>query len=411
MNYQEEKLAEYLDPAGGERGKPSEPTKRMVESFHVTVGFTIDRLDKILESLKFSIVTPDQETQVLGWIFWFPNNPPDVNDKLILDISVEQLEIVITNTGSELNRSPLLAFGSSQNITLAPKIFYQPKEINGSPLDSSYATAFDETLPRFVADNEIPVSALEEYENWTDFAFLPTSELKNMKAMLSGNTIYSDVFFSGARINYATSHNPLMRNEQLTLPNKHTGEVLAPESHLPFTLKAEYYVASDDNTRAWLRSPVAEGSQLPPPVPPLSGSGNRLQPQVNDDSAEESREREEEPATPTSEAFMPGTYIIPPCPPVWIYPPQVAKEVQSIYPDIGTDALMMLTTRVYTSLHKPDQEPRVNSISLPQLSLEQVLPPPAIIPPVPRKNFWERLLDFWRALIAIFVPSVNSSNR
>ena len=404
MNYQEEKLANFLESTGRNPINISEATRKMVESYKVTVGFTIEGLDRIIESLKFSVATPNQEKSILGWVFWFPNNPPEENDRRVNEISIEQLEITITDNESKLKRNPLLAFGSSESISLVPKIFYQPKEINGSPLDSPYSRAFDQTLPRFIVDNEAPVSALEEYENWTDFAFLPASELKNMRMMLSEDTIYSDVFFSGARINYATSHNPLMRNEQLTLPNKHTGEILAPESHLPFTLKLEYYVASDDNSKAWLRSPNEKGSQIPPPVsaPADDDDTSSLQRRVSIEKALEG-----ETPTEASEAFMPGTYIIPPCPPVWIYPFQVARELQANYADIDTKSLIAFTEKVYSYLHKPNPGPDPTTINLPDLSLQQVLPPPVVVVPPPPKSIWQRLVDLWEAFVAVFYPSSN----
>jgi len=312
MNYQEEKLANFLESTGRNPINISEATRKMVESYKVTVGFTIEGLDRIIESLKFSVATPNQEKSILGWVFWFPNNPPEENDRRVNEISIEQLEITITDNESKLKRNPLLAFGSSESISLVPKIFYQPKEING--------------------------------------------------------------------------------------------EILAPESHLPFTLKLEYYVASEDNSKAWLRSPNEKGSQIPPPVsaPADDDDTSSLQRRVSIEKALEG-----ETPTEASEAFMPGTYIIPPCPPVWIYPFQVARELQANYADIDTKSLIAFTEKVYSYLHKPNPGPDPTTINLPDLSLQQVLPPPVVVVPPPPKSIWQRLVDLWEAFVAVFYPSSN----
>jgi len=378
MNYAQEKLADHLSDV--EKRKIPTGVKEMAAEMEVSVGFTINRLAALLTRTRFGEVTPEGEVRLLGWMFWMPNNPPEHNNKLIRDITVEQLSIIITDTGSKLERTPLLHPDSGTSVELSPKIFYQQKELASSDLLTTYQEAFDQTLPRFLPDMGIPVSDLEEYENWTDFAYLSASDLQTMKMMVTDDaTIYSDVFFSGARINYATSHNPLMRVEQINLVNKHTNERLAPISHLPFTLKAEYYVASDDDRRNWLRSPGETGSALPPPDPrPTTDQVNRS---VNDNESVQPQKGTFTVGTgnpklsATSQAFIPGNILLSPCPPVWIIPPQVGMELKKSFPSLGLAEVSNLSVILYDSLTNPGEKLVSRTLDVENITTDKIQQP------------------------------------
>jgi len=291
----------------------------LVRNNIITVGFTIDQLDTLLDEFYDAREAEATGQRLIGWMFRFPKPSENTPEPLISNIRVNRMDLSVTNDGSTFAETPLLhGQGSNtqgRSITLTPKVFFQRKDVETDQMFVPYPPAFDATLPRARTLRTLPMSTLEGYFPWADLAMLQRSDLDNfVDYVMRKNTAYTDLFFSGANMVYATMHNPTMRLEQLNLMDSTTNppsSISVEDSRRPFTIKVEPYIAALDVTKEWLRQgTTAQGA------PPIG---------ENDPGEDEG-----EPAEIAAVAALPMAARMYPCPTVWDIGNQIGLEAARV---------------------------------------------------------------------------------
>jgi len=200
---------------------------------------------------------PEQSVipQLIGWVFKFPKN---AGPRLISNILVERMDMKLSATRTDFPQVPLEYTGGG-TVTLRPKVFYQRSTVDTDEFALPYSPAFPHTEPGMFDAPNLTMADLEGYFRWADLAMLQRGHLADFADFIfaDGASQYNDLFFSGARLDYQTMHNPGMRLEQLNLkdsqPKDAAGQPInlvgQPESRTPFTLKAEPYIAATRNKK------------------------------------------------------------------------------------------------------------------------------------------------------------------
>lgn len=379
------------------------------EQFSITAGFTIDRLNDLLVNIDNVTPNANSVARVIGWVFRLPSSPNGDGSSLVKDIIVKQIVARVTDQGTSIKEEELFYPGTTEVVTVTPKILYQRRTIPADDVAKSYPKSFDLTQPRHTEDTDIPVRELENYQNWIDLSLLNRSDLENFQFLLQTQSAhYNDLFVSGAKIQYATMHNPQLRVEQKTLVNKYTNELIGDDSNFPFTLKAEPYVGSPDDDFAWLRSVIETESALPTPAAEEILEGTTFGPDDQPEGIEELNQGEEEAAP--DEIFdvefpSPGTGLMSPCPPFWVYPPEIDASLKTVFPLISSEDQFAVRNAVHTALVDPTTNPAIEPINIATVKLSSIQPKGIQQPG--RLNFWQRLIALVRAFVQLFFPKTN----
>lgn len=359
--------------------------KEVNDRFQLTVGFTVDRLGELLQQIDPSGSGGLNKT--LGWNFVLPPEGAATGDGLISGITVNRVFAEVSQAETEIKVIPLSYPNGGTAVSLTPKVFYQRKSIGPNTPPMTYGNAFDLTLPRCIEIPDLKVKDFEGFKNWTDLAFFSRGALEQSQSYLSGSvTGFNDMFFSGCTINYATPHNPLLRVEQLTIANRHDGNLLGAEASLPFTLKAEYYISSEHTGQAWLGLAGDETSTAPPFYP-----GEVKVPSGT------ARNRSLDPASTTEQAFLPGALILPPCPPFWRYPETLGASFRLAYPLSSFQDQAAISAAVFSALNQAYTGGQSSiAVNIDSVNTDSVNPPPQSL------TFAQKLKNLFDAIAAFF---------
>ncbi|SER14563.1 hypothetical protein [Neolewinella agarilytica] len=239
-----------------------------MEQLTITAGFTIDNIGDLMAGFRSDRqAEKDQEVerimaeckgdpvpvqpvipQLIGWVFKFPKNE---GTRLVRNIRVERMDMFLSATSTTFPETPL-KHTNGDMVTLRPKIFYQRSTVNTDEFALPYGVAFPHTEPGMFDAPDLTMADLEGYFRWSDLAMLQRGHLADFADFIfaDGASVYNDLFFSGARLDYQTMHNPSMRLEQVNLKDSATSILVGqPESRTPFTLKAEPFIAATRNKK------------------------------------------------------------------------------------------------------------------------------------------------------------------
>lgn len=221
-----------------------------------TAGFLIENIDELLPKTGNDTETDNdididiKSTEVIGWVFLFP--PFSVerpNEVLISAITINQISLITrSNDDIFIDVSPLTR--NNEPVQIKPGIYGSAPYSGGGAHDMSYEDAHNLFNPFFLPDSNLHFSRLEGYESWAELSFLGRSDLDLMRTYLDTSfNGYNDFFFSGARMDYRTMHNPKLKVQQHTLVGKVTG-IAVPDSSKAFTLKVEPIVMDKGESKS-----------------------------------------------------------------------------------------------------------------------------------------------------------------
>jgi len=166
------------------------------------------------------------------------------------------MNMELTSTGTTFPET-LLKHSDGSALKLRPKVLFQLSKVSTSESALSYSKAFPYTRPVMIDAPELTMEELEGYFPWADLAMLQRGNLADFADYIfaDGASMYNDLFFSGANLDYRTMHNPSMRVEQLNLKDSASGAPVGANSRTPFTLKAEPYIAANTPMRDFVQNP------------------------------------------------------------------------------------------------------------------------------------------------------------
>lgn len=288
MNNLEKIVSDHLKKNGT---SPNDgESKKIIAANHLTAGFTIQNIGSLLDAYKTRRDNSPEGNEIIGWVFKFPDSPT----KLMSDIEIFRLEITVTATGSELTETRI-THPDESSVTVIPKVLFQQRDVQQASPVGAYTPAYNETRPQVAPDNGLSIRDMEDHYDWAELALLQRFDLDNFADYLIGGPQgYNDIFFSGANLDFATMHHPVMRLEQFALDG---GSIPIEAARRPFTLKAEPYIA--DAGLNWL---------------PFSGAGGAG-----------SRSAATDPTPSTT--GLPAAAFMYPCPTAWDYGTLVAFSI------------------------------------------------------------------------------------
>jgi hypothetical protein len=280
MNNLETIVANHLKKNG--TPPDEEELRKIIGAAHLTVGFTIQNIRPLLDAYKTYRDNTPAGTEIIGWVFKYPTTPA----KLVSGIEIFRLEIEVTATGSKLMETRI-SYPDDPRFVIIPKVLFQQRIAQQPSPATTYGPAYNETLPQVAPNDDLSLRDMEDHYDWAELALLQRFDLDNLADYLIGGPQgYNDIFFSGANLDFATMHHPVMRLEQFALDG---GSIPIAEARRPFTLKAEPYIA--DANLDWL---------------PFSGAASRGSRSISADPS-------------PSTTGLPAAPFLYPCPTAWDY--------------------------------------------------------------------------------------------
>jgi len=299
-------VADHLKKSGNSH--TDEESRKVIAAAHLTVGFTIQNIRPLLDAYKTRRDNNPAGTEIIGWVFKYPQD----SAKLVSSIDIFRLEIEVTATGSELTETKISS--SDDPSIIIPKVLFQQRSVQPTSPAGVYQPAFNETQPQVAPNNDLSVRDMEGHYDWAELALLRRFDLDNFADYLIGGPQgYNDIFFSGANLDFATMHHPVMRLEQFALDG---GSIPIEEARRPFTLKAEPYIADADLN--WLA---------------FSGAGDTGSRSVTADP------------TPSTTG-LPAAAFMYPCPTAWDYGTLVALTIAQRVEITNSNLVVSLQKRI-----------------------------------------------------------------
>lgn len=378
-----------------------------MEQLTITAGFTIDNIGELMAGFRADRqAEKDQEVerimaeckgdpvpvqpvipQLIGWVFKFPKNE---GTRLVRNIKVERMDMRLSATGTTFPQVPLLY--DNAPVILRPKVFYQRSTVDTDEFALPYGVAFPHTAPGMFDAPDLTMADLEGYFRWSDLAMLQRGHLADFADFIfaDGASIYNDLFFSGARLDYQTMHNPGMRLEQLNLkdsqPKDAAGQPINlvghPDSRTPFTLKAEPFIAATQTKK--------------------DGSGAGEKEIVQEALA--TVVRRSAPADVVESDSAPVSAHLFPCPTVWEYSNELALAAARIVGTSDSGVVSEFRSSFYLRYTGQDQQAGSKPVSAPNVSIPdrpRIIPLQAVDPKTPSSGCLPMLVV--AVLLAIFL--------